>query len=794
MNIEDSVKQICIGIHVDEQPEQLTATLESLRRNTAAGVPLILFPDGPDACMRQALRELHGIPQYGTEKPLGAAACFNRLAEVSTADVIVLLESGSLVGPGWLDHLVYALNAQARNGLAGPTTNYAWNEQCVYFGSGGEPDEIARTADAARLRFADEVRTLEPLYSLADFCYAVRREVIADLGMADEGYGLGPCWEMYYNIRAARAGWRGVWACAAYVYRYPFTRRRQLEEERRFEASKHRYQDKFCGARLRGEKRDYRTHCRGDACPNFAPTMLIEINRPPLASKRLVDPPPPILQSNQLPPSAPVESEAPRRVVHIEAEPLVTCIMPTFNRRRFIPQALRCFSRQDYPNLELVLVDDGIDSVADCLPADRRIRYFRLDKKLTIGAKRNFACAEARGEFIVHWDDDDWYAPSRVRVQLQALRVSSADVSGSSRIFFFAPATDQAWEYCYSATEPAWVGGTTLAYRKQTWQRSPFPDVQVGEDSHFICFGRDKTVCDLASPELFVGMVHTGNTSYKETAGAFWRPLPSSRIEPLLADDLSAYRALMGPSSRWPLISCIMPTYNRRALLPLALRCFHDQDYPNKELIIVDDGEDRVGDLTESLPDVRYSAFPSRLSIGAKRNLACAQARGEIIAHWDDDDWYAPDRLRYQATPILAGEAEITGLETTFVLDSLGGEFWTMKPELHRQAFVGDVHGGTLVYRRELLTQGLRYPEVNLAEDAWLLHDAIGRGKRLSRLANPGVFVYVRHGLNAWHEFLPGRFLNPDGWVRTAPPITLPASVLRVYQTALLSRESLKLS
>jgi len=37
------------------------------------------------------------------------------------------------------------------------------------------------------------------------------------------------------------------------------------------------------------------------------------------------------------------------------------------------------------------------------------------------GAKRNLACERARGQFIVHWDDDDWYPASRVRVQIRAL-------------------------------------------------------------------------------------------------------------------------------------------------------------------------------------------------------------------------------------------------------------------------------------------------------------------------------------------------------------------------------------
>src|SRR5207245_1767146 len=160
------------------------------------------------------------------------------------------------------------------NGLAGPSTNNSWNEQCAFPRSGNKAAEIAATAIQAEAKFGNEVRTLEPLYSLADFCYAVRREVIGAVGAADEGYSLGPCWEMDYNMLAARAGWRGVWACAAYVHRAPFTARRKFEEARRFQASKRRYQNKFCGTRLRGEKTDYREHCRGDACPNFAPCHL----------------------------------------------------------------------------------------------------------------------------------------------------------------------------------------------------------------------------------------------------------------------------------------------------------------------------------------------------------------------------------------------------------------------------------------------------------------------------------------------------------------------------------------
>src|SRR5215218_4381370 len=73
--------------------------------------------------------------------------------------------------------------------------------------------------------------------------------------------------------------------------------------------------------------------------------------------------------------------------------PLVTCIMPTCDRRRFVPHAVDCFLRQDYPNVELLIVDDGRDAVEDLVPARAGIRYMRMDRTLRIGAKRNEACA-----------------------------------------------------------------------------------------------------------------------------------------------------------------------------------------------------------------------------------------------------------------------------------------------------------------------------------------------------------------------------------------------------------------
>lgn len=724
--------KIAIGVHVHAEPLRLAATLASIAARTLRDHELIVIPDGADFRIDTTARVLDDLG------PRGGAAALNRLAKSTDADVLVLVESGVVVGPRWLDRLIDALESSPRAGLAGPSTNRSWNEQGV-FANASESD-VERTATDAEQRFGTLTRTLAPLYSLGDFCYAVKREVFDAVGDADESYGLGPCWEMDFNVRAARAGFDGLWVCAAYVWRAPFTTRRAREEAARFDASRRRYQEKFCGARLRGVKHDYRPHCRGDACPNFAP-----------------------------------RTDA---ATSTSSEPLVSCIMPTYDRRPFVPAAIHSFLGQDYPNLELIVVDDGSDPIADLLPSDPRIVYVRLTERKSVGAKRNLACERARGEFIVHWDDDDWYPSSRVRVQVEALRQRGGDVCGSSVIYFHDRGAQRAWCYRYSGSPVAWVAGTTLVYRREAWARNRFADVQVGEDSQFVWRFPAHRVIDLRDPSLCVGTVHANNVSPKDTRGVFWTPESIERIREVMHAGAPA-----SPPRAQPLLSCIMPTYNRRPFIPLALQRFREQSYPQRELIIVDDGSDPIGDLVRHEPAVRYIRLDRRTSIGAKRNLACSEARGELVAHWDDDDWYSRDRLTRQAAPILRGDADVTGLENRFVLQMPLGRFWTTNRQLHRSMFVCDVHGGTLVFRRSIWTAGVRYPEVNLAEDAAFVRDAVRRGKRLVRIDNDGTFVYVRHQRNAW-QFDTGTFLDPSGWSETSAPLDFTPDCLQAYLAA----------
>lgn len=96
------------------------------------------------------------------------------------------------------------------------------------------------------------------------------------------------------------------------------------------------------------------------------------------------------------------------------------------------------------------------------------------------------------------------------------------------------------------------------------------------------------------------------------------------------------------------LVSAIMPTRGRQAWAQQALECFLAQTWPDKELVIVDDEDDPSFPAGVDRPHVVHFYHTTRLPIPVKRNMAGRIALGEILMHFDSDDWSAPERMADQ--------------------------------------------------------------------------------------------------------------------------------------------------
>jgi glycosyltransferase involved in cell wall biosynthesis len=222
-------------------------------------------------------------------------------------------------------------------------------------------------------------------------------------------------------------------------------------------------------------------------------------------------------------------------------EPLVSCIMPTRDRPQFAPLAIEYFRRQTYPAKELIVLDDGEQPVGHLMPEDPQVRYVRLEKRTSLGAKRNLACELAQGEIIAHWDDDDWTADWRLAYQHRMLLDAQADLCGLSSLLFHNPQTSETWRYVYPSGGSTWVAGGTFCFRKDFWRRNPFQPIDIGEDTRFVMGQHRQKVLALPDERFYVAMIHPRNTSPKRCTGARWQRYAGD-LAAIMGEDLGRYR------------------------------------------------------------------------------------------------------------------------------------------------------------------------------------------------------------------------------------------------------------
>jgi glycosyltransferase involved in cell wall biosynthesis len=213
-----------------------------------------------------------------------------------------------------------------------------------------------------------------------------------------------------------------------------------------------------------------------------------------------------------------------------------------------------------------------------------------------------------------------------------------------------------------------------------------------------------------------------------------------------------------------PLVSIIVPTYNRAALLAEALASVRAQTFADWECIVVDDGStDETPTLLAGIEEPRlrvihmgHSGNPGRV-----RNGGLAVARGDYVAFLDDDDLWKPEKLAVQM-PLLAG-GRCRWSYTGFVrVDAGGRPFWQTTPDRIRSGEIlapllelqAAVALPTVIAQRALVDDAGRFDEaMNTREDYALWLDLAARAEVV---ATPEQLTIVRDH--------PGRVFRPEGY------------------------------
>ena len=213
--------------------------------------------------------------------------------------------------------------------------------------------------------------------------------------------------------------------------------------------------------------------------------------------------------------------------VKYNTKPRVSVCTPTFNRRPFIKAMIRCFEHQDYPKelLEWIIIDDGTDKIEDLVMHIPQVKYFKYDKKMPLGKKRNLMHEKTSGDILVYMDDDDYYPPDRISHAVKRLQSApNALCAGSSELYCFFKDINKMYKFGpYSQTHS--TAGTfafkrkllsitkydedaCLAEEKQFLHDYTIPFVQLDPMKTILVFAHDQNTFDkrnlLKNPNQFV--------------------------------------------------------------------------------------------------------------------------------------------------------------------------------------------------------------------------------------------------------------------------------------------------
>jgi GT2 family glycosyltransferase len=109
--------------------------------------------------------------------------------------------------------------------------------------------------------------------------------------------------------------------------------------------------------------------------------------------------------------------------------PLVSIVVSTYNRPELLAETLASIERQTYPNLEIIVVNDAGSDVKRVVPHFARARLLNQPENRGPAAARNRGLADARGEYVQFFDDDDEMFPDHVATLATALTRSGLDVA-----------------------------------------------------------------------------------------------------------------------------------------------------------------------------------------------------------------------------------------------------------------------------------------------------------------------------------------------------------------------------
>jgi glycosyltransferase involved in cell wall biosynthesis len=332
-------------------------------------------------------------------------------------------------------------------------------------------------------------------------------------------------------------------------------------------------------------------------------------------------------------------------------EPLISVLIPTYNREKYIKQAIDSVIAQDYRPIEIIVVDDGsTDGTKEIVKKyDKSIVKYFYQKNKGIPGARNACLSKAKGEYIAWLDSDDYYLPGKLTAQMNYMRkhpdceivftkyenfLESKEVK-NNKIAMDMVRREKEVEYKTYLM-------SSLAKKSFYEKVGEFPEkYKISEDDFILGIARNLKINldNFISKIFYKRRIHGDNSLILNDATGNLSVIG----ENLLCDGLRNFVKGKNTSST-PAVSIIVPIYNTEPYLKRCLDSLINQTLKNIEIILINDcSPDNSWALMQEYAkkDDRIVLINHKVNRGVSvaRNDGMKVAKGEYVGFVDSDDY-----------------------------------------------------------------------------------------------------------------------------------------------------------
>ncbi len=362
---------------------------------------------------------------------------------------------------------------------------------------------------------------------------------------------------------------------------------------------------------------------------------------------------------------------------HVD-QPLISVIVSTYNSERFLQGCLEDLESQTIANLiEIIVVNSGSQQNEEKIVHQFQKRYGNIvylhtKNRESVYAAWNRAIQIAKGRYLTNANVDDRHRQDAFEIMYRTLEdhpevgVVYADCAvtfkenttlqkGPIHGRFRWPDFNREllFQSCFIGPQPMW--------RKALHEEFGLFDDTFESAGDYEFWLRISHKIKFLHKPLILGLYllspksiehRNANVSYIEAERArirHWRSEDGIR-PPVGTSYLEMYtkQQLDTSENHYPLVSVVIPTYNRPTQLQNAIKSVLSQTYPNLEVIVVNDAGQDVSWIINHLgkgQKIRYEVHERNMGTGAARNTGLRLAQGKYIAFLDDDDRFYPEHI-----------------------------------------------------------------------------------------------------------------------------------------------------